>query len=120
MPVIETGYSTAVYESTVFDMRGAVIGYFKSGTAGRLYGLQYGKLQPIAQKDIKGTTLSGEVALKTEADMKKALFVRRLGNAFALPDGSDTENNGYPRFVWQGQTSELAKQVDEALLELQS
>ncbi|MGO5164329.1 MULTISPECIES: hypothetical protein [unclassified Candidatus Paralachnospira] len=118
MPVIETGYSTAVYEGTVFDMRGAVIGYFKSGTAGRLYGLQYGKLQPIALKDIKGTTLSGEVALKTEADMKKALFVRRLGNAFALPDGSDTENNGYPRFVWQGQTSELAKQVDEALLEL--
>lgn len=117
-PVLENAYAVVGYGNTIYDYRGALVGYFKSGVAGNLYGLKGSGLQPIAVTDTKATSISGELAMKSEQEMKSPNMIKRLGGAFVMSDSYDTRNQGFPKLAWEGQPSVLSGMVDDAVLEL--
>lgn len=52
--------------------------------------------------------------------MKSVTLLEKLGNAFTMSNAYDTDNQGYPKLVWQGLPSDILDKVDEAQLELNS
>lgn len=103
------GTMTNVYSAAAIEGpeagTGAVIGTNK-GTVKNTYCLSGSAKNAIA--DNKG---SGVVAEKSQADMKKGLFVYTLGDAF----NADTDyiNGGYPVLDWQGGSEPAVSEFEQ-------
>lgn len=118
LPMLENAYATVQYTNELYTTRGAVIGYFKSGTIGNVYGMTGSDLEPCGIEEAKSTSYSGSVQMKTETNLKSVSMITLLGSAFVKTNKYDYDNTGFPKLAWQGQTSDLALRVDEAIVEL--
>lgn len=120
MPVIENAYSATNYANTGYVRRGAVIGYLLSGSYGTVYGRSVtgNFLNVVGATNSSATQILGEARMLTEEEMKSEVMVYKLGSAFTMATSYDTENDGYPKLVWQGLSSGLLTQIDQAQLEL--
>lgn len=118
MPILENAYATIQYVNDTYTTRGAIIGYFKSGSIGNVYGMEGSELSPCASEINKTTSYTGTVAMKTETNLKSVSMIKLLGTAFVKTNKYDYDNYGFPKLAWQGQTSDLAEKVDTAIEEL--
>ena len=120
MPVIENAYSSADLSNTYNDKRGGVIGYLISGGYGTVYGLSGTdkSLNPVGAQNDRATQILGEARMMTEEELKSAGMIDKLGSAFTMANTQDTQNQGFPKLVWQGLPSVLLSAIDEAHLEL--
>lgn len=122
MPVIENAYSPASYVNSGYLRRGAIIGYLLSGAYGTVYGRSASgsNLNIVGARNDRGIQILGEARMLTEEELKSTVMVSKLGSAFTMANTYDTENDGYPKLVWQGLPSDLLNQIDQAQLELNS
>lgn len=118
LPILENAYATVQYVNETYTTRGAVIGYFKSGSIGNVYGMSGSGLEPCGIEESKSTTYTGSVQMKTETNLKSVSMINQLGSTFVKTNKYDYDNTGFPKLAWQGQTSDLAIKVDEAIVEL--
>lgn len=118
LPILENAYATVQYVDEVYSTRGAIIGYFKSGSLGNVYGMTGSNLSPCAVEEEKSTSYTGTVLMKSETELKSQAMIRLLGAAFTKTTKFDYDNAGFPKLAWQKQSAELAKQADQAILEL--
>lgn len=117
-PRVENGYSTVSYQNEVFDSRGAVVGFFKSGVLGNVFGIKNPKLDIYGEKENKHTAYSGETAMLSEVTMKSQDMIRKLGAAFVKTSPFDYDTAGFPKLAFQEQTTDLAAKIDAAMAEL--
>lgn len=120
LPVLENAYATVQYINGTYSSRGAVVGYFKSGSIGNVYGMTGSDLSPCGVEETKSTSYSGSVLMKSETNLKSVSMISLLGDAFVKTNKYDYDNEGFPKLAWQGQTSDLAEKADEAYAELNS
>lgn len=118
MPILNNAYATVQYTNDTYMTRGSIIGYFKSGSLGNVYGMSGSELEPCGVQEAKTTNHTGPVLMKTETQLKSVATVNALGGAFVKTNKYDYENAGFPKLAWQGQTSDLAERVDAAIGEL--
>ena len=119
-PVIENAYSTVQFSNNMNSRRGGIIGYLISGAYGTVYGLATPDkgLNPVGATSDRGIQILGEALMLTEAELKSAGMIEKLGNGFTMADTYDIQNNGYPKLVWQGLPSALLSAIDDSLMEL--
>ena len=114
LPVVENAYTTVQYSN-----RGSIIGVFRSGVIGNVYGQIYEKLKPCGYEENKATSYSGAVQMKKEETLKSKKFVEsELGKPFMKASKKDKDTNGYPKLIWQKNGISLTEQIDDAILEL--
>lgn len=120
MPVIERAYSVAITPGV--SRNGAVIGYLLSGCYGTVYGITSGLYGPnvVGATNNRAVKILGEARTVSSDEMKSVTLLEKLGNAFTMSNAYDTDNQGYPKLVWQGLPSDILDKVDEAQLELNS
>lgn len=118
LPVLENAYTTVQLEKDSYTGRGAIIGYFQTGKLGNVFGLAESNLDPCAIQEKENTEYIGSVMMKSEEELKVAAGT--LGDAFVSTTRYDYDNAGYPKLVWQNQTSTLGEKVDESILTLKS
>ena len=68
----------------------------------------------------RAVKILGEARTVSSDEMKSVTLLEKLGNAFTMSNAYDTDNQGYPKLVWQGLPSDILDKVDEAQLELNS
>ena len=122
MPVIENAYSTASYANSAYVRRGAAVGYMLSGSYGTVYGRSVSgtSLSIVGAKNDRSVKILGEAQMLSEEELKSAAMIDKLGTAFTMSNTYDTDNDGYPKLVWQGLPSTLLEELDQAQLELNS
>lgn len=119
LPVVENAYTTVQYSNDLYSNRGSIIGVFRSGVIGNVYGQIYEKLKPCGYEENKATSYSGAVQMKKEETLKSKKFVEsELGKPFMKASKRDKDTNGYPKLIWQKNGISLTEQIDDAILEL--
>lgn len=119
LPVVENAYTTVQYSNDLYSNRGSIIGVFRSGVIGNVYGQIYEKLKPCGYEENKATSYSGAVQMKKEETLKSKKFVEsELGKPFMKASKKDKDTNGYPKLIWQKNGISLTEQIDDAILEL--
>ena len=119
LPVVENAYTTVQYSNDLYSNRGSIIGVFRSGVIGNVYGQIYEKLKPCGYEENKATSYSGAVQMKKEETLKSKKFVEsELGKPFIKASKKDKDTNGYPKLIWQKNGISLTEQIDDAILEL--
>ena len=119
LPVVENAYTTVQYSNDLYSNRGSIIGVFRSGVIGNVYGQIYEKLKPCGYEENKATSYSGAVQMKKEETLKSKKFVEsELGKPFMKASKKDKDTNGYPKLIWQKNGISLIEQIDDAILEL--
>ncbi len=81
-PVIENAYSTVQFSNNMNSRRGGIIGYLISGAYGTVYGLATPDkgLNPVGATSDRGIQILGEALMLTEAELKSAGMIEKLGN----------------------------------------
>ena len=119
LPVVENAYTTVQYSNDLYSNRGSIIGVFRSGVIGNVYGQIYEKLKPCGYEENKATSYSGAVQMKKEETLKSKKFVEsELGKPFMKASKKDKDTNGYPKLIWQKNGISLTEQIDDVILEL--
>lgn len=118
MPVIERAYSVEIRPGVTRN--GAIIGYLLSGCYGTVYGITSSLSSPnvVGAKNNRGIKILGEARTVSPDEMKSVNMLEKLGSAFTMSSAYDTDNQGYPKLVWQGLPSDILDKVDDAQLEL--
>ena len=120
-PVIKNVYNVAIYTNKTFEYRGAIVGIFKSGKIGRAYALRADSsynLDLYSVKEDKTTEIIDETGLYLEKTMKSQKMITKLGSAFIKASIFDA-GGGYPKLAFEEQTTDLKKNIDAAIEELQ-
>lgn len=119
LPVVENAYATVQYSNDVYSNRGAIVGVFRSGVIGNVYGLVHEKLKPCGYEENKATSYSGPVQMKKEEELKSKKFVdSELKKPFMKASRNDRDTKGYPKLTWQKNDISLNELIDDAILEL--